>query len=725
MQQVLLNGSLMDSLVRTAKGKVSAHRTRMRAGVKNSRAAGVQLVGKEELLVWPGTDSRHIREHGSKVHVPVNSYNMSLVNTLGQLWNGGPLPTPTAGRSAAVEPKRDVFVGVMFDGHWADHEVFGKDPLRTGRELNSTRNQGTGQRLNREPGLAGLAICGSSVQWTPVRTVQEGKAPQKGGARLLMPIGPLEEKAQGADDGKRRRQMSKWAQKQLMPEQLNDWKAKVRTQEQRERFKRDRDRCPVRKLNCGSGAPLSSSTFSASSPSPESSSFSQASRSGFAAQLHCSSMNAGPLPCSSSETCSTLPLSCPPPENPGPPKHDAGKEQARMESALQALRDACTASVSDPDEKRLETLKLRRARGLLKALAVHARAEKTGWRPWEYASSRDPPGLALQDLQRLGAHVEVLRSECKEPHFPLGAGRWVMSCDTGLNTYLTIINVNTGDLYRIGHGSWRQVRFHLERADVCVSDMAKLANKQKQVQDARKKMETDAGNQPARARADYLRELQKEKKRLSSASTSTHHSGNGSASDSEKYVDLTRQALQQRAKARAIVDRLIKSGSQFLSAVGRQGVVCFPTNLCDQSMMQAKKIDSNAKRGIAFMAFGRLLRDLEQRCTQTGAFVWKVREDRTSKWCTGCGVYCGYLGAGNTFRCPNSKCLLQVGRDAGAARSIFVLAFMGRLQKQLPRTAHAVLSAGAVIAAEAEAARAAVLPPSGNLKSQVLARGSN
>jgi hypothetical protein len=286
-----------------------------------------------------------------------------------------------------------------------------------------------------------------------------------------------------------------------------------------------------------------------------------------------------------------------------------------------------------------------------------------------------------------------------------------MSCDTGLNTYLTIVNINTGDLYRIGHGSWRQVKYHLEQADVYFSDMAELVNAQLEVQIARTRMENHNAQRPVRARADYLLEVQLAKRRLSSASSSPA-SSTGSASDSAKYIGFAMRALQQQAKARAIVDRLIKAGSQFLSAVGGQGIVCFPTNLCDQSILQAKKIDSTSKRGIAFMAFGRLLRDLEHRCLETGAFVWKVREDRTSKWCTSCGVYCGYLGAGNTFRCPNSKCLLHVGRDGGAARSIFVLAFMGRHRRLLPRTVHSAQAAKAVAEAEAKAAAKGSLPAS-------------
>jgi transposase len=86
------------------------------------------------------------------------------------------------------------------------------------------------------------------------------------------------------------------------------------------------------------------------------------------------------------------------------------------------------------------------------------------------------------------------------------------------------------------------------------------------------------------------------------------------------------------------------------------------------------------------MRFGALKKQLQYDCGVSGACLELVREDRSSRWCVGCGKYNGNLGGGRTFKCGNAKCLLHVGRDAGAALMILKLWIIKRCQIRVQRS---------------------------------------
>ena len=287
-----------------------------------------------------------------------------------------------------------------------------------------------------------------------------------------------------------------------------------------------------------------------------------------------------------------------------------------------------------------------------------------------YVKNRDPPHMQSLDSQRLMAHIQVQRSNSDAPCYPCGKDKWILSVDTGLKTYVTVICINTGDLFRIGHGTYREIKHHLDLASESQSRMSECIKNTDEVQRSYANSRISGLRMEKEMEADF-------RNRKKQTAQSSHEYNQFRAEQIEKK--------RQEAKVKKKVDNLIKITSMFLSGVGENGIVCFPINLCEQSMMKSKRIFKSTKQGIAHMRFGQLLRDLEYRCQSTGAFVWKVREDRTSKWCSACGRFCGYLGSKRNFKCPNESCLLHMDRDGGAARMIFILAFMSRMYRRFPR----------------------------------------
>ena len=95
---------------------------------------------------------------------------------------------------------------------------------------------------------------------------------------------------------------------------------------------------------------------------------------------------------------------------------------------------------------------------------------------------------------------------------------------------------------------------------------------------------------------------------------------------------------------------------------------------------------SQHRGNIQTMKFGQLLQKLKYDCKNSGARLELVREDRSSKWCVGCGRYNGNLGRRRIFKCGNATCLLHVGRDAGASLMILKMWMIKRCQIRVQRS---------------------------------------
>jgi transposase len=274
--------------------------------------------------------------------------------------------------------------------------------------------------------------------------------------------------------------------------------------------------------------------------------------------------------------------------------------------------------------------------------------------------------MANLDAQRMSKKVYVRRSATRGPVDVCGKGRWVLSVDLGLETYATILNVNTGDLYSIGTRAWATVKGkYLNQAAKIQRELDKSIESAEKVKEARKAvheaLKTIQRNNDAEDPPDLAR-LERNVRECISTSKTEQRRNNPEA----------RRKIHLEESAKARFDSLIKVTARFLSAVGPRGIVCFPTDLCSGSI----------SRGISKSRFGQLLRRTQRDCDRVGACLWKVREPQSSKWCTGCTSYCGYLNLGQrVFKCPNQQCLLHVDRDGGAARSIFILAVLARANK--------------------------------------------
>jgi hypothetical protein len=142
-----------------------------------------------------------------------------------------------------------------------------------------------------------------------------------------------------------------------------------------------------------------------------------------------------------------------------------------------------TENTNDIKEKgviKLSDRELRYLRGFRRQAArSQIPGHKDGWRSWRFDAKRDCPTWGSIDLQRLQASVHVLRSNVPSPEFNFGADKWIMSCDTGVSTYCTIFCVNTGDLFRLGHGAWSVInRLTFSRARGIQSQMDRELDKQ-------------------------------------------------------------------------------------------------------------------------------------------------------------------------------------------------------------------------------------------------------
>ena len=150
----------------------------------------------------------------------------------------------------------------------------------------------------------------------------------------------------------------------------------------------------------------------------------------------------------------------------------------------------------------------------------------------------------------------------------------------------------------------------------------------------------------------------------------------------KKIKEKKQEIFQRREKIRNTTDHLIWMTARLLSSAGREGTVFFPINLCGP--FKKGQFQHNQEE-VRTCRFAQCLKKTKELCGHTGAYVDECREDQTSSWCTKCYSYCGYLGASNTFHCPNANCKYVFGRDEAAARSIMVFTLMKNAVRSVTR----------------------------------------
>jgi len=108
----------------------------------------------------------------------------------------------------------------------------------------------------------------------------------------------------------------------------------------------------------------------------------------------------------------------------------------------------------------------------------------------------------------------------------------------------------------------------------------------------------------------------------------------------------------------------------------------------------ARSLSAANRRKLSFLAHGkfrtRLVHTLGDPLRRSNRIVW-TSEEYTSKLCSRCFRYCGYLAGSRTFKCPHADCGVHVERDGNAARNIFQWAL---LRGAIPNTQGASGSGG-------------------------------
>jgi hypothetical protein len=641
------------------QGPTKGHETRMRGGVKKSTISACARLGEEQVMVWTPVTGESIKKHGSKIHLHYTATSAALLTADGECWNSD--------HGRPHHAIKGPFVGIRFaESCSLPAALFRKETARP--EIQQGQQTAGGSRpRGRDKEKDGRVASETTGPGPPPPLPQsEGRA---------------------ANDDK---------EEELPPAQLP---------EQRE-------------------ADIHGSTLELSFPRP----FRQVKR-----PVGCRSdggvrWNHGGLQLLGGKISWTpsgaklhiarepVPLTVPDRrskairawrhQESGPKRRVAEEKPSPQRKALvtgcchddgEPPRARCRGSHADCDQSpencslitqelrtSIETGKnaeggeelgpagvLRLLRGMRRTLENHRRYRRFKRQPWRFDARRDPPFMAHLDAQRMSKEIRVQRSSQRRPANICGKGRWVFSFDPGLGRYVTILNVNTGDLYIIGSRAWASVKGkYLNKAREIQSTLDKGIEDRPEVKEAKAALEQAL-------QQNNLDEIAIQQRRLLECKVRAR---------ADHDPEQLKRKRKLEAKARARFDSLIKVTARFLSAVGPRGIVCFPTDLCKKQFMTSAKISSATKGGIQFSRFGQLLQQTKRGCKRTGATVWKVREAQSSSWCTGCAAYCGYLRLRQrTFKCPNERCLLHVDRDGGAARSIFVLAVLQRAKnKQWP-----------------------------------------
>jgi transposase len=106
-------------------------------------------------------------------------------------------------------------------------------------------------------------------------------------------------------------------------------------------------------------------------------------------------------------------------------------------------------------------------------------------------------------------------------------------------------------------------------------------------------------------------------------------------------------------------------------------------------MSKSNKVSKTNRRKLGYLAHGKFRQRLILRCggasNPNNRIIW-LTEEFTSKLCSNCHAYCGYLGGSRTFKCPRQSCGQWLERDGNAARNIWLWAIMQALEGLMNRT---------------------------------------
>ena len=240
------------------------------------------------------------------------------------------------------------------------------------------------------------------------------------------------------------------------------------------------------------------------------------------------------------------------------------------------------------------------------------------------------------------------------------------SCDEGLNTFITITDLNTGVVYTVGEDVYKEEMFPLlRRADELKGRAAKwLAN-----------------GTPERPRA---------------------------VRDPE-YVTIRKAMLWCNEQARAVADKIHSAAIRLLSGFNLIILARLPVS----QMVQRAKSSARTNRGLLAMRISRFHDKLMRRAAFIGLDRMRILdaiEPHSSHACCGCGRLFGSLGYSRVFQCSNEECALgrhaSSGRDSNASRGIGLLN-LGLLALQL---------FGQDAFAGLQIPRTAEVPPSGHVQ---------
>ena len=278
------------------------------------------------------------------------------------------------------------------------------------------------------------------------------------------------------------------------------------------------------------------------------------------------------------------------------------------------------------------------------------------------------PGAGHADLQRLKAHVTRQRGATK-PSYDFCGGdekRFVLVVDLGVLTYATITCVNTGEVFFVGRGCGRTIRNRftvpLEKVQ---SAMDHCVNQTQGVTQASKNLvyKRTCFVEAQAVEGNCSVQLRERKDAERAFQTAIQTNRDRLAKTDSNFQKMIREQYRLRDEQTKFINNLIKVTSKLLSSVGEGGLILFPTNLLDDCNARTRgqtHQTSRTRGAIKMCKFGTLLRQLRHDCLLTGAFLETTREDMSSKWCSICGVFNGYLGQSRTFKCPNGNCLLHV-----------------------------------------------------------------
>jgi len=246
----------------------------------------------------------------------------------------------------------------------------------------------------------------------------------------------------------------------------------------------------------------------------------------------------------------------------------------------------------------------------------------------------DGEGLVLMTLPTEAAAAGM----AKDSRFRL---EWC-SCDEGLNTFITITDLNTGVVYTVGEDLYKKELFPLlRRADELKGRAARWL----------------AGGDSIRPRTVNAHE----------------------------YVVIRNAMLWCNQQARAVADKIHSAAIRLLSAFNLVILARLPVS----QMVQRSKSSARTNRGLLALRFGRFHTKLMRRAAFLGIDRMRILdgiEPHTSHACCGCGRLFGSLGYSRVFQCANEECVLgrhaSSGRDSNASRGIGLLN-LGLLALQL------------------------------------------